>query len=177
MKSWVEWRGLKSSPLRGLSGLLSWVDYFRRRIEKARSASTLATVFRLFPKKSRAEILRERYRQMDFGRVFGWWLCLDGLRVAELNYRRWDSHSQFWHEYYLVPFSEKFDELGTDPDRWCRPDVSAESRYVSGYASSGLLMSPRGDGVVALRGLYVPEEEFVAEFVKIEGIRGSLHSG
>ena len=130
-------------------------------------------MFRLFQRQpSRAEAIerfaRQQYLQMDFGRVFGWWLCIDGLRVAELNYRRWYSYSQFWHEYDLVPSSEKFSEIGTDPERWAFPDVSAESRYAHGYIhAGGLLMSPRGEGIVALRCLLIPEDEFVAAFEKI----------
>ena len=107
--------------------------------------------------------LRDEYVATDFGRRYGWWLCLDGARVAELNYRCYDIDSQFWHVYRLFPLTPRFDEVGFDPNRWCEPSVSLESRYAVGFRESDLLMAPRGPAgtqLVAIRSLLIPEPVF-----------------
>jgi hypothetical protein len=110
--------------------------------------------------------LRAQYVATDFGRRYGWWLCVDGVRVAELNYWRYDIDSQFWHEYRLIAWSPRFDEIGFDPGRWCSDDVSVESRYSVGFRIKGLLMAAMGatssGDLVAIRGASIPEEVFYA---------------
>jgi hypothetical protein len=105
--------------------------------------------------------LRQEYEQTDFGRRYGWWLCLRGQRIADLNYWRWDSVGQFWHEYHLFVFDSIFQEIGLDPDRWCQPDVSVESRYANGFRESGVLMGHRGDNLVSIRSVHIPEDVFM----------------
>lgn len=103
---------------------------------------------------------RREYEQTDFGRRYGWWLCIGTSRVAELNYVRWDSWSQFWHEYRLFPFHPDFDRVGVNPERWAQPDVSLESRYAVGFRQSGILMGVRGPDLVAVRSVCIPEDIF-----------------
>ena len=68
--------------------------------------------------------LRQEYEATDFGRRYGWWLYLGEQRVADLNFVRWDSDAQFWHEYRLFAFHPAFAEIGLDPNRWCQSGVS-----------------------------------------------------
>lgn len=107
------------------------------------------------------EHIRKEYEETDFGRRYGWWLCLRGRRIADLNYRCWDSDSQFWHEYRVFPFDEAFAEIGYDRERWCQPDVALESRYAEGFREASFLMSPRENDVVSIRFAHVPEDVFM----------------
>lgn len=121
--------------------------FFNR--EKHRQARALATS------------LDRLYKETDFGRRYGWWLCLDGKRVAALNYLRWDGDSQFWHEYRLVALSPDFAGIGLDPNRWCKRDIYLESRYAEEYRETGILMAPRAEDVVAIRSTHIPRQIFI----------------
>jgi hypothetical protein len=117
-------------------------------------------------KRSEEELLndhlRQEYEATDFGRRYGWWLCLCGKRIADVNYICWDSNSQFWHAYRVFPFDPTFaEEIGFDADRWCKPDVSLESRYAEGFREIGVLMAPRTNNIIVIRSAHVPEREFM----------------
>lgn len=111
--------------------------------------------------KAVAASLDRLYKESDLGRRYGWWLCLNGKRIADLNYLRWDSDSQFWHEYRLVAFSPDFADVALDPNRWCLEDISLESRYAEGYRTAGILVAPRAEGVVAIRSVHIPRQTFL----------------
>lgn len=108
----------------------------------------------------------DEYARSDFGRVFGWWVLWNGEKIAELNYRLWDSGAQFWHEYYLVPHSNKFTQIGYDPNRWCIEDISLQSRYAINYSTNGILMALRREGVVSIRSVCIPKDVFEATFAQ-----------
>ncbi len=114
-----------------------------------------------------ANQVEEEHVRTDHGRVFGWWLRLRGKPIAELNFRRWDSDAQFWHEYFVVPFSAEFAEVGFDADRWAQKDISVESRYAVGYIQEGVLMAPRENSIVSIRALSLPKEVFERTFVAL----------
>ena len=52
--------------------------------------------------------------ESDFGRRFGWFIERDGVKVGELDYIRWDSEVQFWHEYRLTWRSAEDEVVGPD---------------------------------------------------------------
>jgi hypothetical protein len=110
--------------------------------------------------KGLATRVEEEHKRSDYGRMYGWWLRLHGRRIAELNYRRWDCDSQFWHEYFVVPLSAEFAQLGLDANRWAQADVSVESRYAIGYSQEGVFMVPRENGIVGIRNLFLPKDTF-----------------
>ena len=103
---------------------------------------------------------KREYEATGCGRRYGWWVYIDRQRVADLNYRSWDCDSQFWHTYSVVITDPKFDGIGFDPDKWCLDTVSFCSRYAPDFAQQGALMSDRGDMIVAIRSLCVPEAIF-----------------
>lgn len=107
-----------------------------------------------------SERWKEDYKNSDYGRKYGWWLCLDGERIADLDYRIWDCYSQFWHVYQIFPFSSRFEEIGLDPDSWCLDRVSMESRYAPGFSVKRVLMAERARDLVAIRSVYLPKEVF-----------------
>lgn len=59
---------------------------------------------------------RRAAEESDFGRRFGWFIERDGERIGELDYVRWDSHAQFWHEYRLTWRRPEDAVIG--PDAW-----------------------------------------------------------
>ena len=115
------------------------------------------------------------YKETDCGRVFGWWLCLNGERIAELNYWCFDVGSQFWHEYKLFPFNSKFDDIGYDPDRWSSNDISLESRFAESYHVTDFVMSTRQGNLIAIRNAFVPEEMFSLAISKGTEPSGAEH--
>jgi hypothetical protein len=119
--------------------------------------------------KGLARRVEEEHKGIDYGRVFGWWLRLRGRRIAELNYRRWDSDSQFWHEYFVVPFSAEFAEIGLDSNRLAQADVSVESRFAIGYSQEGVFMAPRDNAIVRIRNLSLPKDIFERAFIHLLG--------
>lgn len=106
------------------------------------------------------QIRRSFYENTAWGGFFGWWVNVDGHRVANLDYRAYDVDSQFWSTYLLSVVSDRFDEIGLDPDKWCLPQVQLQSRFATDFTQDGVLMSDRGDGLIALRSLYVSKHEF-----------------
>src|SRR4051794_8155398 len=49
---------------------------------------------------------RLRIYESDFGRRFGWYLELDGERLAALTDPVWDGDGQFWHRYTMTPLGD-----------------------------------------------------------------------
>lgn len=102
------------------------------------------------------------YEKSDFGRVFGWWLCLNTERIADVNYWFFDASTQFWHEYKVFPFNQKFDAIGYDPDLWCSEGISLESRFAEGYYTSDFVMNHIKGNLVSIRNAFVPKDVFTA---------------
>jgi hypothetical protein len=121
-------------------------------------------LFRWFQRSAKnhlADYLLQEYKQTDFGRRYGWWLCLRQRRVADLNYWRWDENGQFWHEYRVFAGDPAFAELGFDAGRWSGPGVSLESRFAEGFHVTEFIMSHREGNLVAIRAAHVPEDVFL----------------
>jgi len=95
-------------------------------------------------------------KESDFGRMFGWWVNIDGKCVASLEYLSWDINSQYWHIYKVTELSHEFSNIGFEPDRWCDLSVTLQSKFATSFEKQGVLMSPRGENIIALRDLYVP---------------------
>jgi len=93
----------------------------------------------------------------DFGRMFGWWVNIEDQRVASLEYRFWDSNSQFWHVYEVCKLSQDFDALGFESENWCDPSVTIQSRFATAFVQNGVLVSERENNLLAVRDLYVPK--------------------
>ena len=100
------------------------------------------------------------YEATKSGKIFGWWINLDGHRIANLDYRAFDVDSQFWSTYMLDIVSERFSEVGFDPDKWSEKAVTIQSRFATQFTQRGVLMSNRGNNLIALRSLSVPKDEF-----------------
>src|SRR5262245_22193474 len=46
--------------------------------------------------------IKKEIEESDWGRRYGWFVEKDGSVIGSLDYIRWDSHSQFWHDYHFV---------------------------------------------------------------------------
>ncbi|STQ91391.1 hypothetical protein [Iodobacter fluviatilis] len=102
------------------------------------------------------------YDHTDFGRVFGWWLCLDGERIADVNYWAYGVSSQFWHEYKVFPFNAKFNDIGFDPDNWSLDGIALESRFAEGYYIKDFIIHSVRDNLIMIRNAHVPKEQFIS---------------
>ena len=108
------------------------------------------------------KLFRSRRRDIvesDFGRRFGWLIERDGVRVGELEYLRWDENSQFWHEYRV--FWRQLEGDTTRIEDWAESGFELRNRRFTDVIVREYLSAPGGDeGVVAIRGVYVPDEYF-----------------
>jgi len=97
-------------------------------------------------------------QEPDFGRRFGWFIERDGERIGELDYIRWDSAAQFWHEYRLT--WRRPEDAVVGPDAWIAAKLVLRSRHYTDVVIDTFLTSSERDvGVIAVRGAYVPEEK------------------
>jgi hypothetical protein len=94
----------------------------------------------------------------DFGRRYGWFVEREGIPTGELDYIRWDSSSQFWHEYRLTWFDPANAIVGTDA--WIAAKLTLRNRRYLEVVIDGFLTSPEhSPGVIAVRGAHVDEAE------------------
>jgi len=95
--------------------------------------------------------------ECDFGRRFGWFIEKDGTRIGELDYLRWDSVAQFWHEYRVTWRSPEDAVIGTDA--WITSKLVLRNRhYTDVVVESFLIGAEREGGVIPVRAAYVSEE-------------------
>ena len=99
-------------------------------------------------------------RQSDFGRRYGWIIERDGIPIGELDYIRWDSYMQFWHEYSVVWHSEADGCIEAEPDAWIWQKIILRNKRYPDVAISDFLTAPRAKGIVSIRSAFVPIERF-----------------
>ena len=105
----------------------------------------------IFKKRSRLA------EESDYGRRFGWFIERDGTTVGELEYLRWLSDSQFWHEYRISWRSEA--DAVHDPDAWIDAELSLRNKRCPEVVIDSFLTATTDEkNVIAVRGASVPEE-------------------
>ena len=109
---------------------------------------------------TRAYRAKKRALASDCGRRFGWFIEKDEKRVGELEYIRWDSVAQFWHEYSVVWCDADESCIEGNPDAWIERKLVLRNRRYPDVLVSEFLMSPRSNGVLAIRFASVPMERF-----------------
>ena len=110
----------------------------------------LSAIFKRTSKSRAAE-------ESDFGRCFGWFIEKDGVIVGELDYLRWDSWAQFWHEYRVT--WRRPEDAVVGPDAWIASKlVLRNRRYTDVVVESFLTGTERGSGVIPVRSAFVSEE-------------------
>jgi hypothetical protein len=107
----------------------------------------------IFQQKSKSRAAAES----DVGRRFGWFIEKDGTRIGELDYLRWDSVAQFWHEYRVTWRSPEDAVIG--PDAWITSKlVLRNRRYTDVVVASFLTGTQRDGGIIPVRSAFVSEE-------------------
>jgi len=95
--------------------------------------------------------------ESDFGRRFGWFIERGGEIVGALEYLRWDSSSQFWHEYRVV--WRRPEDAVVSPDGWIAANLVLRNRRYTDIVVDSFLTSQGPDaGSVSVRGACVPEK-------------------
>jgi len=103
-------------------------------------------------------------RASDWGRTYGWFVERNQIRIGELDYVRWDSDSQFWHEYHSKNIGNEI--LPSDPDEWIEQNLTLRNRRFPDVVITVFLTSFRTfqtDGIIRVRFASVPEERFEKE--------------
>lgn len=95
-------------------------------------------------------------KESDFGRRFGWFIERSGARIGELDYIRWDSLSQFWHEYRVAWRSPEDQVIGSIA--WIEAGLVLRNRRYMDVMVDSFLTAPRDGDVIAVRSAFVPEE-------------------
>jgi len=115
----------------------------------------------LFPAK-KAE------NESNFGRRFGWYIERNGERLGELDYLRWDSYGQFWHDYELKwlpgkevqPYQHEVDPLRDD---WSEQKLVLRHKHFTDVVISGYLANYRVESTVSIEHAPLPVECFERE--------------
>ena len=94
----------------------------------------------------------------DFGRRYGWYIEREGVTIGELEYVRWDSHMQFWHDYQLRWYHPSNAVSG--PNEWSQSKLSLRNRrYADVVIDQFLTAEVRKNGEIPIRFAYVTEEQ------------------
>jgi hypothetical protein len=102
-------------------------------------------------------------QESDFGRRFCWFIERGGKQIGSLEYLRWNSDSQFWHEYQL---NWRSAEGAVGPDAWIDEKlVLRNQRYTDVVLDGFLTTDERAPGVIAVRFASVPLERFERDVV------------
>jgi hypothetical protein len=113
----------------------------------------------LFP-WTRTHRAKKLARETDFGRRFGWFIERERRRIGELDYIRWDSLAQFWHEYSVKWHDGGGSCISANPEAWINSKVALRNRHYTDVLIQGSMVAPRAKGVIALRYASVPVERF-----------------
>jgi len=107
------------------------------------------------------DYIAEDYKNSDFGRTYGWWVLLDGLRVASLEYRCFLEEPV--HLYSVSVLHETFFRIG---------DI--QSKYATGYSKQGLQMAAVGDEMIVVQNLFIPKEYYVQKHKSVTDFHETL---
>jgi len=118
------------------------------------------------------DFVAEDYRNSDFGRMYGWWVLLDGLRVASLEYRCFLEEPV--HLYAVTALHETFFRIDLDPEKWDSPKLSVQSKYATDYSQQGLQMAAVGEELIVVQNLFVPENYFIKKHKTVTGFHETL---
>lgn len=118
------------------------------------------------------DYIAEDYKNSDFGRTYGWWVLLDGLRVASLEYRCFLEEPV--HLYSVSVLHETFFRIGLESDKWDSPKVDIQSKYATGYSKQGLQMAAVGDEMIVVQNLFIPKEYYVQKHKSVTDFHETL---
>ncbi len=108
---------------------------------------------------ARGRRARREELESDHGRRYGWFVERGTTRIAELDYIRWDSYGQFWHEYAVRNL--KIEPLPETDDDWLRQKIVLRNRRYPDVVVSEFLTSLKANGrIIAIRFARVPLERF-----------------
>jgi len=114
----------------------------------------------------------EDYEFSDYGRKFGWWVLVNGMRVASLDYR---CHlERAIHLYSVTPLTKDFYLIDLDPEKWMDSAVTLQSKYAHEYGQQGLGMAAVGNNMIVVEKLCIPEKQFRSQYEKISKIQNDL---
>ena len=103
---------------------------------------------------------KRRQLESDYGRCYGWFIEKNEEKIGELEYARWDSASQFWHEYHAIWMNNDFEIRERDSDAWISSRIAG---YYRDVIVRGFISAPKPEGIVAIRGAFVPARHFKNE--------------
>ena len=112
------------------------------------------------------------YEKSNQGRTYGWWVCIDGQRVATLEYRCLLEDPV--HLYSVNVLDDKFLRIDLDPERWLDHNVTFQSRYAGNYIRQGLSMAAVGNKMIVVEELFIPEDHFLRQHRELEVFHDKL---
>jgi len=106
------------------------------------------------------------YERSYQGRIYGWWVCIDGEQVASLEYRT--ELEKVVHLYRVNVLNEGFLRIDLESEKWRKKNVTFQSRYAMNYIKQGLSMAAVGEGMIVVEDLIVPEDHFCRRHKELE---------
>jgi hypothetical protein len=98
------------------------------------------------------------YEKSNQGRSYGWWILINGQRVASLEFRCLLEYPVYL--YCAVLLDDRFLEIDLIPEKWSHPNVMFQSRYAEEYIKKGLVMASVGQKMIVADDLVLPEDVF-----------------
>lgn len=98
------------------------------------------------------------YNNSRLGRIFGWWVCIDGQRVASLEYCC--LLEELVHLYSVNVLDDKFLTIDLSREKWLGTNVTIQSRYAETFIRQGLNIAAVGQSMIVVENLSISEEHF-----------------
>ena len=112
------------------------------------------------------------YEKSNHGRSYGWWVCIDGKRVATLEYRCLLEDRVYL--YGVTVIDDQFLTIDLNPEKWDSPNVTLQSRYAASYMKQGLNMAAVGQEMIVVDDLVLPEDHFRRQHQELQEFHDRL---
>ena len=112
------------------------------------------------------------YEKSNHGRRYGWWVCIDGKRVATLEYRCLLEDRVYLYGVFVT--DDVFLTIDLNPEKWNSPNVTLQNRYAASYIKQGLNMAAVGQEMIVVDDLVLPEDHFRRQYDELKGFHDRL---
>lgn len=118
------------------------------------------------------DLALNKYKDSRLGRTYGWWVNIDGKRVASLEYCCF--LEELVHLYKVYVLDDTFMKIDLDPVKWLDASVTIQSRYAESYIRPGLSMAAVGKNNIVVENLSIPQDQFQKRYQEIKELHDKL---
>ena len=118
------------------------------------------------------DLVAEDYENSDYGRIYGWWVIVGGVKAASLEYRCFLEEPV--HLYSVSVLDDAFYHINLDSQQWQNPAVTIQSKYAERFGKQGLQMAAVGNNMIVVEKLFLPEPIFRRKHEEIVAFQNKL---